>query len=56
MRLKSGGERPVASGERYCRRVLLFAGLLFAALFLSLTARAEQGSSAGTESATEIFK
>ncbi len=56
MKLKSKGQWRAAKGEKNCRRVFLFAGLVFATLLVSRTAWADEGSSAGTERATEFFK
>ena len=56
MRTRISGEWRAASGERNWGRVLLFASAVFATLLVSFAARAEQGSSADAERATEIFK
>jgi F-type H+-transporting ATPase subunit b len=48
--------RNPGSGEKTGRKALLFAATVFVALFVLLPARAEEGSSVGTERATEVFK
>jgi F-type H+-transporting ATPase subunit b len=48
--------RNQGSGEKSLRRRLLIGAVVIGALFFSLTARAEESSSAGMERATEIFK